>query len=91
MSEFWCAHIFKLASFGAYKPASAAVAFHAILSHCLSSGTTYDQKADMYSLGIILFELWQPPFGTGMERINTVVALRDHLVPTRPSLCMHHW
>ena len=34
----------------------------------------------MYSLGIILFEMWHPPFSTGMERINTIVALRERLV-----------
>ncbi len=34
----------------------------------------------MYSLGIILFEMWHQPFSTGMERINTIVALRDHMV-----------
>ena len=42
-------------------------------------GKSYDQKADMYPLGIILFELFHPPFSTGMERYSTIYALRDKL------------
>ena len=34
-----------------------------------ANGTKYNQKIDMYSLGIIFFELMSPPFRTGMERI----------------------
>jgi serine/threonine protein kinase len=34
-------------------------------------------SADMFSLGIILFEMCYPPFGTGMERIQTLRALRE--------------
>ena len=37
----------------------------------------YDEKADMYSLGIVLFELFHPPFNTLMERARTVMALRE--------------
>jgi len=36
----------------------------------------YDEKADMYSLGIIFFEMWQPKFDTYMERSSTIAALR---------------
>jgi len=28
----------------------------------------YDQKADMFSLGVMFYEMWNPPFGTAMER-----------------------
>ncbi|XP_039950475.1 eIF-2-alpha kinase GCN2 [Bactrocera tryoni] len=41
-----------------------------------ASKSTYGQKVDMYTLGIILFEMSQPPFETGMERVQTIVALR---------------
>ncbi|XP_036323634.1 eIF-2-alpha kinase GCN2 [Rhagoletis pomonella] len=41
-----------------------------------ASKSTYSQKVDMYTLGIILFEMSQPPFQTGMERVQTIVALR---------------
>jgi hypothetical protein len=34
---------------------------------------SYDEKVDLYSLGVVAFELWHP-FATGMER---VVLLRD--------------
>ncbi|KTW27062.1 hypothetical protein T552_02554 [Pneumocystis carinii B80] len=37
---------------------------------------SYNQKVDMYSLGIILFELCYP-FKTTMERIKTILNLRD--------------
>lgn len=38
----------------------------------------YNQKVDMYSLGVIFVELWCPPFKTGMER---VAVLRDARKP----------
>lgn len=31
----------------------------------------------MYTLGIILFEMAQPPFDTSMERAQTIMALRS--------------
>lgn len=30
----------------------------------------------MYTLGIILFEMSNPPFETGMERVKTIIELR---------------
>ncbi|XP_055902335.1 eIF-2-alpha kinase GCN2 [Eupeodes corollae] len=41
-----------------------------------ASKSTYGQKVDMYTLGIILFEMSQPPFETGMERAKTILSLR---------------
>ena len=35
--------------------------------------TTYNQKVDIYSLGIIFFEMCYPPLATGMERIKVRV------------------
>jgi serine/threonine protein kinase len=50
-----------------------------------SSGVStvpYNQKADMYSLGIILFEMCHPKFGTQMERFTTIKKIREeHLFP----------
>ena len=37
---------------------------------------SYDSKVDMYSLGIVVFELWHP-FSTGMERILTLRDLKE--------------
>ena len=64
-----------------------------ILSFCILLGTAlyrapeqegqlqsqggYDFRADLYSLGVILFEMCHKPFPTGMERIIIVRALRD--------------
>lgn len=41
-----------------------------------ASKSTYGQKVDMYTLGIILFEMSRPPFETIMERVQTIIALR---------------
>ena len=41
-----------------------------------SKGYVYDTKADMFSLGVILYEMWHPPYGTGMERIQDLLRLR---------------
>ncbi|KAG1662775.1 hypothetical protein FOA52_006801 [Chlamydomonas sp. UWO 241] len=37
---------------------------------------SYDEKVDLFSLGVIVFELWHP-FPTGMERAVMLGALRD--------------
>lgn len=41
----------------------------------LKAGMHYDQKVDLYSLGIILFEMCHP-ITTGMERAEVLTALR---------------
>ncbi|XP_036913736.1 eukaryotic translation initiation factor 2-alpha kinase 1 isoform X2 [Sturnira hondurensis] len=43
-------------------------------------GSEYDAKADMYSLGVILLELFQP-FGTEMERARVLTGLRTGHIP----------
>ncbi|KAH8383572.1 hypothetical protein KR009_009336, partial [Drosophila setifemur] len=43
----------------------------------IASKSVYNQKVDMYTLGIILFEMCQPPFDTSMERAQTIMALRS--------------
>lgn len=49
-----------------------------------AAGGAYDEKADMYSLGIIFFEMWASPFDTRMERMLVMQELREHgVVPPR--------
>ncbi|XP_060116927.1 eukaryotic translation initiation factor 2-alpha kinase 1 [Heteronotia binoei] len=43
-------------------------------------GCQYDFKSDMYSVGVILLELFQP-FGTEMERAEILMGLRNGHVP----------
>jgi len=38
---------------------------------------TYNDKADVFSLGICLFEMCNPPFNTDSERIQTILSLRE--------------
>lgn len=45
-----------------------------------ASKSTYNQKVDIYSLGIILFEMCSPPLATGMERVKTILAIRTPLI-----------
>lgn len=51
--------------------------------------STYDQKVDIYSLGIIFFEMCHQPFATGMERCCVLTALRssDIIIPSSVLLC----
>lgn len=46
--------------------------------------STYNQKVDIYSLGIIFFEMNMPRFSTGMERIQTILQIRqpEIVIPT---------
>ena len=37
---------------------------------------SYDERVDLFSLGVVAFELWQP-FSTGMERVELLRALRE--------------
>ena len=41
------------------------------------SGGAYDAATDMFSLGMILFEMCHPPFSTGMERVMVLSNARD--------------
>uniref|UniRef100_H3D5R6 Eukaryotic translation initiation factor 2-alpha kinase 1 n=1 Tax=Tetraodon nigroviridis TaxID=99883 RepID=H3D5R6_TETNG len=43
-------------------------------------GSRYDSKSDMYSIGVLALELFQP-FGTEMERACTLESLRDGKIP----------
>lgn len=43
-------------------------------------GSHYDSKSDMYSIGVLAFELFQP-FGTEMERARTLEDLREGNIP----------
>lgn len=44
--------------------------------------SSYDSKADIFSMGIVLFEMFNPPFETYMERADTLTKLRgDHVHP----------
>ncbi|XP_073345394.1 eukaryotic translation initiation factor 2-alpha kinase 1 isoform X2 [Pagrus major] len=43
-------------------------------------GSHYDSKSDMYSIGVLALELFQP-FGTEMERVRTLGNLREGKIP----------
>lgn len=42
-----------------------------------ASTSKYNQKVDLYSLGIIFFEMCHRPFATGMERVELLAAIRS--------------
>ncbi|KAI3365582.1 hypothetical protein L3Q82_010665 [Scortum barcoo] len=50
-------------------------------------GSHYDSKSDMYSIGVLALELFQP-FGTEMERVRILGDLREGKIPD--SFC-HRW
>ncbi|CDO93204.1 unnamed protein product [Kluyveromyces dobzhanskii CBS 2104] len=47
-----------------------------VASEIITSHGNYNEKVDMYSLGIIFFEMIYP-FDTGMERVNVIKKLRN--------------
>ncbi|XP_053270219.1 eukaryotic translation initiation factor 2-alpha kinase 1 isoform X1 [Pleuronectes platessa] len=44
------------------------------------NGSNYDSKSDMYSIGVLALELFQP-FGTEMERVRTLGDLKEGKIP----------
>ncbi|XP_019938816.2 eukaryotic translation initiation factor 2-alpha kinase 1 isoform X4 [Paralichthys olivaceus] len=44
------------------------------------NGSHYDSKSDMYSIGVLALELFQP-FGTEMERVRTLGDLKEGKIP----------
>lgn len=54
----------------------------------------YDDRVDVFSLGIVAFELWHP-FSTGMERVALLQDLQEHgrlpadWAATNPKVCPH--
>lgn len=59
---------------------TAYVGTHLYMSPEQINGQGYNYKVDIYSLGIILFELLIP-FVTEMERITTLINLRKSVFP----------
>jgi translation initiation factor 2-alpha kinase 4 len=43
----------------------------------ISNDVLFFQKVDIYSLGIIFFEMCSPPLTTGMERVKVLGDLRS--------------
>lgn len=52
-----------------------------------ASKSTYNQKVDLYSLGVIFFEMCTAPSNTGMERIQTIAKLRQPEIILPSHLC----
>ena len=47
------------------------------VAHAVKRGdSSYTVQADVFSLGVILFEMFHPPFSTYMERAETLTVLR---------------
>lgn len=44
--------------------------------HDLQGWASYDERVDVFSAGVVVFELFRP-FATGMERVITLRELRD--------------
>jgi translation initiation factor 2-alpha kinase 3 len=64
---------------------TARVGTHLYMSPEQMNGQNYNYKVDIYSLGIILFELLIP-FSTKMERVVTLTNLRKSIFPDNFSI-----
>lgn len=60
---------------------TACVGTHLYMSPEQANGKAYNYKVDIYSLGIILFELLTP-FSTDMERAIVLTDLRKSIFPS---------
>ncbi|XP_055375444.1 eIF-2-alpha kinase GCN2-like [Condylostylus longicornis] len=60
------------------------------LTSC-DSKPIYNEKVDMYTLGIILFEMSNPPFKTVMERVKTITALRSKNITLPEKMLKDAW
>jgi len=58
-------------------------AFYCAPEQKTSDHKDYDFKADIFSFGVILFEMLHPPFSTYMERANILTCLRGDAPITR--------
>ena len=53
---------------------------------CKAKASHYNQKVDLYSLGIIFFEMCNPPLSTNMERVKLLSQVRQ-VSATFSTLC----
>lgn len=61
---------------------TARVGTHTYASHEQLRGKAYDKSTDIFSLGVMLFELCHSSFATMMERCQVLQDLRDrHILP----------
>ena len=45
------------------------------------TNTNYDNKVDMYSFGILIFELFSPKFNTEMEKYKIMNDIKNKIIP----------
>jgi len=56
-------------------------------AHSEKDKRPYDEKVDIFSFGIVLFEIFHPPFSTYMERADILTQLRGEKVSIKKQEC----